>query len=155
MKKARRIAPPGFYVSVLSVRLFAAAQQVEQDLAQPARIGQHQQVGIAEDYPAGRPDLGRLELAQLVRPRRRPLAEGGDRSDLGPEPAQRVADQTLDGQPRVEALGRVLRHEGAGALYKGFWPKVVRLAPGGGLMLLVVDAITSYVRVWLGPPYYT
>ena len=25
----------------------------------------------------------------------------------------------------------------------------------GGLMLLVVDAITSYVRVWLGPPYYT
>ena len=42
-----------------------------------------------------------------------------------------------------------------GALYKGFWPKVVRLAPGGGLMLLVVDAITSYVRVWLGPPYYT
>ena len=38
---------------------------------------------------------------------------------------------------------------------KGFWPKVVRLAPGGGLMLLVVDAITSYVRVWLGPPYYT
>ena len=52
-------------------------------------------------------------------------------------------------------LGRILRHEGAGALYKGFWPKVVRLAPGGGLMLLVVDAITSYVRVWLGPPYYT
>ena len=52
-------------------------------------------------------------------------------------------------------LGHILRHEGAGALYKGFWPKVVRLAPGGGLMLLVVDAITSYVRVWLGPPYYT
>ena len=51
---------------------------------------------------------------------------------------------------KVQAGGSIM-----GALYKGFWPKVVRLAPGGGLMLLVVDAITSYVRVWLGPPYYT
>ncbi|PKI83238.1 hypothetical protein MVES_003068 [Malassezia vespertilionis] len=34
------------------------------------------------------------------------------------------------------------------ALYKGFVPKVLRLAPGGGILLLVVDA-----RRILGPPY--
>jgi solute carrier family 25 (mitochondrial 2-oxodicarboxylate transporter), member 21 len=33
----------------------------------------------------------------------------------------------------------IAREEGPGALYKGFVPKVLRLAPGGGVLLLVVD----------------
>jgi solute carrier family 25 2-oxodicarboxylate transporter 21 len=40
-----------------------------------------------------------------------------------------------------------------GALYKGFAPKVLRLAPGGGVLLLVVEALSSVFRKQLGPPY--
>ena len=68
----------------------------------------------------------------------------------------------------------ILREEGPAALYKGFIPKVLRLAPGGGVLLLVVeftlevfrkgqylpfvhfDPISRFVRVLseaLGPPY--
>ena len=36
------------------------------------------------------------------------------------------------------ALLTIMREEGAAALYKGFVPKVLRLAPGGGVLLLVV-----------------
>ena len=39
------------------------------------------------------------------------------------------------------------------ALYKGFWPKVLRLAPGGGIMLLVVEGVLAEVRILFGPPY--
>lgn len=35
------------------------------------------------------------------------------------------------------ALGTVMREEGFGALYKGFLPKVLRLGPGGGILLVV------------------
>lgn len=53
------------------------------------------------------------------------------------------------------------REEGLGALYKGFTPKVLRLAPGGGILLLVVEvrttlltqAVSDHARRWLGPPY--
>lgn len=34
------------------------------------------------------------------------------------------------------AVLRTAREEGVGALYKGFAPKVLRLAPGGGVLLL-------------------
>jgi solute carrier family 25 2-oxodicarboxylate transporter 21 len=34
------------------------------------------------------------------------------------------------------ALGVVLREEGFSALYKGFAPKVLRLGPGGGVLLV-------------------
>ncbi|KAH7333624.1 mitochondrial carrier [Rhizoctonia solani] len=47
----------------------------------------------------------------------------------------------------------ILREEGAAALYKGFVPKVLRLAPGGGVLLLVVEAVLGVVRNTLGPPY--
>lgn len=47
----------------------------------------------------------------------------------------------------------MLREEGPAALYKGFVPKVLRLAPGGGIMLLVVELANSKVRQLLGPPY--
>ena len=64
-----------------------------------------------------------------------------------------------------------MREEGPAALYKGFVPKVLRLAPGGGVLLLVVEftlevfrkgpsllpRVTIYLTFCpstaLGPPY--
>lgn len=48
---------------------------------------------------------------------------------------------TLPGQTRLyrftlPSLGIIAREEGWRALYKGFIPKVLRLAPGGGIMLV-------------------
>lgn len=72
------------------------------------------------------------------------------------------------------AVLRTAREEGVGALYKGFAPKVLRLAPGGGVLLLgepaflsfdshqanqshfnpsVVEALSTVFRKQLGPPY--
>ncbi|EJD04982.1 mitochondrial carrier [Fomitiporia mediterranea MF3/22] len=51
------------------------------------------------------------------------------------------------------ALATILREEGPAALYKGFVPKVLRLAPGGGVLLLVVEFTLSLFRKALGPPY--
>jgi len=39
-----------------------------------------------------------------------------------------------------------MREEGFGALYKGFVPKVLRLAPGGGVLLLVVEFTLGVFR---------
>ncbi|KAJ1300685.1 hypothetical protein OPQ81_002332 [Rhizoctonia solani] len=50
------------------------------------------------------------------------------------------------------SLVLILREEGPAALYKGFVPKVLRLAPGGGVLLLVVEAVLGVVRKTLGPP---
>ncbi|KAI3627272.1 hypothetical protein CBS14141_001273 [Malassezia furfur] len=47
----------------------------------------------------------------------------------------------------------IYREEGFRALYKGFAPKVLRLAPGGGILLLVVEAVSEQARRWMGPPY--
>lgn len=44
------------------------------------------------------------------------------------------------------ALVTIFREEGAGALYKGFVPKVLRLAPGGGVLLLVVEFTLGVFR---------
>ena len=43
-------------------------------------------------------------------------------------------------------LVTILREEGPAALYKGFVPKVLRLAPGGGVLLLVVEFTLSMFR---------
>ncbi|KAH8824000.1 mitochondrial carrier domain-containing protein [Flagelloscypha sp. PMI_526] len=51
------------------------------------------------------------------------------------------------------ALVTIFREEGPAALYKGFVPKVLRLAPGGGVLLLVVEATLGIIRNALGPPY--
>jgi solute carrier family 25 2-oxodicarboxylate transporter 21 len=51
------------------------------------------------------------------------------------------------------ALVTVAREEGVAALYKGFVPKVLRLGPGGGVLLLVVEATLTMFRKALGPPY--
>lgn len=51
------------------------------------------------------------------------------------------------------ALLTIAREEGPAALYKGFVPKVLRLAPGGGVLLLVVEFTLTAFRKALGPPY--
>jgi len=51
------------------------------------------------------------------------------------------------------ALVTIAREEGLAALYKGFVPKVLRLAPGGGVLLLVVEFTLGVFRKALGPPY--
>jgi len=51
------------------------------------------------------------------------------------------------------ALLTIMREEGPAALYKGFLPKVLRLAPGGGVLLLVVEFTLGVFRKALGPPY--
>ncbi|KAI0061255.1 mitochondrial carrier [Artomyces pyxidatus] len=51
------------------------------------------------------------------------------------------------------ALATIFREEGPAALYKGFVPKVLRLAPGGGVLLLVVEFTLGVFRKALGPPY--
>ena len=40
----------------------------------------------------------------------------------------------------------IAREEGLAALYKGFVPKVLRLAPGGGVLLLVVEFTLGVFR---------
>ncbi|KJA26546.1 hypothetical protein HYPSUDRAFT_213143 [Hypholoma sublateritium FD-334 SS-4] len=51
------------------------------------------------------------------------------------------------------AIVTIAREEGVAALYKGFVPKVLRLAPGGGVLLLVVEFTLGVFRTALGPPY--
>ena len=46
----------------------------------------------------------------------------------------------------------IVREEGPVALYKGFIPKVLRLAPGGGVLLLVVEFTLEVFRQ--GPSYF-
>lgn len=44
------------------------------------------------------------------------------------------------------ATATVLREEGFVALYKGFLPKVLRLGPGGGILLVVYTAVIDVFR---------
>ena len=44
------------------------------------------------------------------------------------------------------ALGTVMKEEGFGALYKGFIPKVLRLGPGGGILLVVFTGVMDFFR---------
>jgi len=53
----------------------------------------------------------------------------------------------------LPSLVIIAREEGIRALYKGFVPKVMRLAPAGGLLLLVVEFTLGLFRQMLGPPY--
>ena len=39
----------------------------------------------------------------------------------------------------LPSLVHIVRHEGVGALYKGFLAKVARLGPGGGIMIMAFD----------------
>ncbi len=65
----------------------------------------------------------------------RPLASDGVQA--GPRPKYRGT---------MQALSLVAREEGLGALYKGFTPKVLRLGPGGGILLVVFEGVTTMMR---------
>ncbi|MCJ1411187.1 Mitochondrial 2-oxodicarboxylate carrier 2 [Ptychographa xylographoides] len=44
------------------------------------------------------------------------------------------------------SVGLVMREEGFSALYKGFLPKVLRLGPGGGILLVVFTGVMDFFR---------
>jgi len=44
----------------------------------------------------------------------------------------------------LPALGLVAKEEGMAALYKGFLPKVLRLGPGGGILLVVYTNVIEF-----------
>jgi len=48
------------------------------------------------------------------------------------------------------ALGTVMKEEGFSALYKGFLPKVLRLGPGGGILLVVFTGVMDFFRKMKG-----
>ncbi|PHH51035.1 Mitochondrial 2-oxodicarboxylate carrier 2 [Ceratocystis fimbriata CBS 114723] len=49
-------------------------------------------------------------------------------------------------------LFTIAREEGFGALYKGFLPKVLRLGPGGGILLVVFTGVMDFFRdIHYGP----
>lgn len=48
------------------------------------------------------------------------------------------------------AVATVFREEGFAALYKGFLPKVLRLGPGGGILLVVFTEMMSFFRTMRG-----
>ena len=48
------------------------------------------------------------------------------------------------------AVATVMREEGFGALYKGFLPKVLRLGPGGGILLVVFTGVMDIFRKMRG-----
>ncbi|PNS19936.1 hypothetical protein CAC42_7903 [Sphaceloma murrayae] len=50
----------------------------------------------------------------------------------------------------VPALGTVYKEEGFAALYKGFIPKVLRLGPGGGILLVVFTGVMDFFRSMKG-----
>lgn len=45
------------------------------------------------------------------------------------------------------ALGTVMKEEGFAALYKGFLPKVLRLGPGGGVLLVVYTGVMDFFKI--------
>ncbi|MCJ1368305.1 hypothetical protein MMC16_007447 [Acarospora aff. strigata] len=48
------------------------------------------------------------------------------------------------------AVGTVMKEEGFSALYKGFLPKVLRLGPGGGILLVVFTGVMDFFRTMRG-----
>lgn len=46
----------------------------------------------------------------------------------------------------IPSLFRIWKDEGFKALFKGFKPKVIRLGPGGGILLVVYDQVTKFFR---------
>ncbi|KAI5922472.1 mitochondrial carrier domain-containing protein [Camillea tinctor] len=48
------------------------------------------------------------------------------------------------------ACATVMKEEGFGALYKGFLPKVLRLGPGGGILLVVFTGVMDFFRTMRG-----
>lgn len=44
------------------------------------------------------------------------------------------------------SVATVMKEEGFGALYKGFLPKVLRLGPGGGILLVVFTGVMDFFK---------
>lgn len=60
----------------------------------------------------------------------------------GPQPVPgQIKYRTMIG-----SLVTVAREEGYGALYKGLLPKILRLGPGGAIMLLVYEYSYEYLQ---------
>lgn len=60
----------------------------------------------------------------------------------GPQP---IAGQ-IKYKSTFATMAMVAREEGYGALYKGLLPKVMRLGPGGAIMLLVYEYAYEYLQ---------
>lgn len=58
----------------------------------------------------------------------------------------KIAGQTPKYNWAWPALGTVMKEEGFAALYKGFTPKVLRLGPGGGILLVVFTGVMDFFR---------
>jgi len=58
----------------------------------------------------------------------------------------RVPGQTPKYNWAFPAVATVAKEEGAAALYKGFVPKVLRLGPGGGILLVVYTGVMDFFR---------
>ncbi|KAM0307751.1 hypothetical protein ACHAPM_000476 [Fusarium culmorum] len=63
----------------------------------------------------------------------------------------KVAGQAPKYNWAFPAVGTVLKEEGFSALYKGFLPKVLRLGPGGGILLVVFTTVMDTFRSWHYP----
>jgi solute carrier family 25 (mitochondrial 2-oxodicarboxylate transporter), member 21 len=64
--------------------------------------------------------------------------------------SSKVAGQARKYNWAWPALGTVMKEEGASALYKGFLPKVLRLGPGGGILLVVFTGVMDFFRKMRG-----
>ncbi|KAL2175008.1 mitochondrial carrier domain-containing protein [Thermothelomyces heterothallicus CBS 202.75] len=58
----------------------------------------------------------------------------------------KIAGQTPKYNWAWPAVATVAKEEGFGALYKGFIPKVLRLGPGGGILLVVYTGVMDFFR---------
>ncbi|PAV55808.1 hypothetical protein WR25_07151 [Diploscapter pachys] len=63
----------------------------------------------------------------------------------GPQPVkgQRKYHSTL------QSLGLIYKEEGVAALYRGLLPKVMRLGPGGAVMLIVYENVYGYLKQFI------
>ncbi|CAL4157643.1 unnamed protein product, partial [Meganyctiphanes norvegica] len=60
----------------------------------------------------------------------------------GPQPVQ----GEIKYRGTFASIAIVYKEEGFAALYKGFVPKVMRLGPGAGIMMVVFDQVSQYLR---------
>jgi solute carrier family 25 2-oxodicarboxylate transporter 21 len=64
----------------------------------------------------------------------------------------RIQNQTEGTIPKynwtLPSIKIIFMEEGFFALYKGFIPKVVRLGPGGGILLVVFEFVSKKLRQW-------
>lgn len=58
----------------------------------------------------------------------------------------KIAGQTPKYNWAWPGVATIAREEGFGALYKGFVPKVLRLGPGGGILLVVYTGMMDFFR---------